>query len=276
MYYSRLINISATFLASLLLLWPALSFSASDSETCAAQMTLEEKSQRIFNVNMSGMAVITAWGITQWGYFDSSPHATSEGWFANETDNGGADKLGHFYTAYLASHGLAYLYKSWCFSAEKAALYGSLSSFALLGYMELGDSFSDYGFSKEDFWSNTLGSLAGYYLYTNPNISRKLDIRWEYGFAPTGTDFTTDYENAKYLLAVKFNGFEATQSSFLKYFEIHMGYYTRGFHDPSRSKERNLYFAIGINLSDLFTTRGYKKSAAFSKYIQVPATYIER
>ena len=243
-------------------------------DRCAAEITAEEKIDRVINVNITGIGIVTAWGLAQWDYFSRSPHSKSEGWFANDTDDGGADKLGHLYTSYVAAHGLSALYETWCFSKHDAALYGALSSFAVLGYMELGDSFSDYGFSREDFWMNALGSVAGYYLYENEDLASKFDIRWEYGFHPAGSDFTTDYENSKYLLAVKFNGFEATRSSWLKHLELHMGYYARGFYDPAISKERNLYFGLGMNLTDLFRRKGYKKTATFFNYMQLPGTYL--
>ena len=243
-------------------------------DQCAAEVTAEEKTDRVSNVNITGIGIVTVWGLAQWDYFSRSPHSQSEGWFANDTDDGGADKLGHLYTSYVAAHGLSYLYESWCFSKHDAALYGALSSFAVLGYMELGDSFSDYGFSREDFWMNALGSVAGYYLYENENLASKFDIRWEYGFHPTGSDFTTDYENSKYLLAVKFNGFESMRSSWLKYLELHVGYYARGFYDPAKVQQRNLYFGLGINLTDLFTSKGYRKTAVLFKYMQLPGTYL--
>ena len=243
-------------------------------DVCATEITSKEKSDRVFNVNITGIGIVTAWGLAKWDYFSRSPHSKSEGWFGNDTDDGGADKLGHIYTSYVASHGLSALYEGWCFSKHDAGLYGALSSFAVLGFMELGDSFSDYGFSREDFWMNALGSAAGYYLYENTDLARKIDIRWEYGLHPTGSDFTTDYENSKYLLAVKFNGFEATRSSFLKYLELHLGYYARGFYDPAINKERNLYIGLGINLTDWFRSKGYRKTAVLFNYMQLPGAYL--
>jgi len=144
-----------------------------------------------------------------------------------------------------------------------------------MAYMEFGDSFSDYGFSYEDFVMNTLGSVAGYYLYENEELARKIDIRWEYGFHPTDSDFVTDYENSKYLLALKLNGFESTRQSFLKHLELHIGYYTRGYDDIDIRKERNIYLGLGINLSNLLRQRGYNKASTLLNYYQLPYTYME-
>lgn len=257
-----------------LLLTVTGSSSALSSE-CASEITPDDKRTKSLIVNVAGIGAVTAWGIAQWDYFSRKPHGESEGWFSNDTDHGGADKLGHFYTSYATSHGLSYLYERWCFDKEDAAFYGALSSFAIWGYMELGDAFSHYGASYEDLVMNALGSVAGYYLYKNPDLARKMDIRWEYGFHPTDSDFTTDYENSKYLLALKFAGFESTQDSFLKYLELHLGYYTRGFSDPDVDKERHIYVGVGLNLTDLFRRGGYKRTATLLNYVQLPGTYLE-
>ncbi|WP_186441102.1 DUF2279 domain-containing protein [Desulfamplus magnetovallimortis] len=227
------------------------------------------------SVSLAGIGVITAWGVLKWDYFSQAPHAGSEGWFANTTEEGGADKLGHLYTSYAVSRGLSSLYENWCFTKDNAALYGSLSSFAIMGYMEFGDSFSEYGFSYEDMISNFLGCTAGYLLHKNPDLASKFDLRWEYGFEPDDADFSTDYENSKYLLALKFNGFETINKTFLKHFELHMGYYVRGFSDDEVKKERNIYFGIGLNLTDLFRRYSWKKTATLLNYIQIPGTYLQ-
>lgn len=93
-----------------------------------AYATAAEQRQRLLEVNLAGIALVSAWGVYKWDYFSRSPHAESEGWFGNSTDDGGADQLGHLYSTYLASHGLAYLYEKWRFPRDEAALYGALSS----------------------------------------------------------------------------------------------------------------------------------------------------
>ena len=245
------------------------------SGDCVGGPLSQEQKQKIVNTNLAGIGIVTAWGVAKWDYFAHSPRSTSENWFQNDTDSGGADKLGHMYTSYVATHGLSYLYETWCINRDHAALYGALSSVAILGYMELGDTFSDYGFSKEDFIVNGVGSLLGYYLYTNPDIGSKIDFRWEYGRHPNHNDWVTDYENSKYLFALKLNGFEYFQDSFMKHIELQLGYYSRGFDDPLETKERNLFFGIGLNLTDLFRRHDYKKMAAVLKYIQIPGSNME-
>lgn len=242
---------------------------------CIDEISLHDKKQNVINTNLVGIGVVTAWGIVNWDYFTNSPKSGSEDWFQNDTKSGGADKLGHLYTTYVATHGLSALYESWCFNRDDAALYGALSSMAIMGYMEVGDSFSDFGFSNEDMLANGIGSLLGYYLYVNPDLANKVDIRWEYGFHPNQNDLVTDYENIKYLVALKLNGFEYFQDNFLKHIELQLGYYSRGFDEPIATKERNLFFAVGLNLTDLFRRQGYKKTATLLRYVQIPGANME-
>lgn len=243
---------------------------------CSSEISAEGKNQKLWIVNMAGIGVVTAWGITNWDYFSKSPQSTSEDWFDNDTKSGGADKVGHAYTTYVLTHSLSNLYDSWCFDKKDAATYGALSSLAITAYMELGDSFSEFGASKEDMLANILGATFGYLSYKNKSLSNILDFRWEYKpNSETTGDFTTDYENSKYLLALKFNGFDFARSNFLKHIELHAGYFTRGFSEPSATKERNVFFGIGINLTDLFRRQAYKKTATLFKYYQLPETSLQ-
>src|SRR5690606_32339301 len=107
-------------------------------------------------------------GIAKWDYFTTSPDMQAEGWFGRNTDEGGADKVGHVWSTYAFADGLADLYEGWGYEPDQAAVNGALSSFAIMGFMELGDSLSRYGFSYEDMIMNTLGAASSYLLYKYP------------------------------------------------------------------------------------------------------------
>jgi len=116
------------------------------------------KEETVLASNIIGLAAITTWGVLNWDYFKNEPQAKEEGWFSNNTKNGGLDKLGHFYLSYALSKSLAALYENMGYSSERGAFLGSVSSFGLTTWMEIGDSFSNYGFSYEDFIMNLIGS----------------------------------------------------------------------------------------------------------------------
>lgn len=232
------------------------------------------KEETVLISNMAGLTAITTWGILNWDYFKNKPIKKNEGWFSDDTDDGGLDKLGHFYFSYVLSHGLSAIYENKGYSARQGALLGSLSSFGMTTWMEIGDSFSDFGFSHEDLIMNLMGSLTGYFLYSYPDIAQKMDIRLEYRPDFNQTDFTTDYENQRFLLAIKFDGFEFAQKNYFKYLELHLGYYTKGFPDK-KHRERNIYMGIGINVSRLFKQVSMTKTSKLFNYIQLPYTYVK-
>jgi len=248
------------------------SYANNFDDACTSELSLTEQNKKLWAVNLTGIGIVTAWGVANWDYFSTSAKTTSEGWFKNDTKSGGADKLGHLYSSYVTTRGLSYLYKSWCINKNDAALYGALSSLAIVTYIEIGDSFSDHGFSKEDIIANTIGVIFGYATYKSPKLSNIVDLRWEYKPNSNGSDFVTDYENSKFLLALKLNAFNFAQDNFLKHIEFHAGYYTRGFSDPDVSKERNIFIGLGINFTDLLGRHSYNKTSTLLKYYQIPGS----
>lgn len=230
----------------------------------------------ILYTNLAGAAFIAGWGFANWEYGKSAPHTSNEGWFGNQTKYGGADKLGHFYGSYLIGSSLGRLYESWDYTQNEAALYGSLSSFFLMNVMEVGDAFSaQQGFSYEDFTVNTLGALCSYVFYTHPELSKRVDIRIEYLPSFKTADVITEYEQMKYVIALKGDGFDFISNPVLRYGELHLGYYTRNFIGASvQERERILYVGIGLNLSKTARQNGYNTTADVLNYYQLPYTYV--
>jgi hypothetical protein len=234
------------------------------------------REKKLLLVNAGGAALIATWGFIHWDYGQKKAHAESEGWFEKDSNSGGADKLGHFYSNYTFTHILSSVYEDWGYSRREAALNGAISSFALMGFMEVGDAYSRYGFSHEDFLMNSLGSSLGYLIRRYPGLSEKIDFRVEYNPSFQENDFITDYENMKHLVAFKLNGFESFRETPLKYFELHLGYYTRGYsnraEERGHGRERNVFFGITINISKFFKARGYRRTARFLNFYQPPFT----
>jgi hypothetical protein len=155
------------------------------------------KEDKALALNLGVGAAVLGWGVANWDYGAGGPRFQSEGWFDPETDEGGADKLGHFYSAYLFSHLFAGQYERWDFDKDQAIRWGALSSLGVTGLIEVGDAFSDYGFSYEDMIFNTLGAAAGYLLWSYPELSRKIDLRVEYNPFTSGDydgNVATDYD----------------------------------------------------------------------------------
>lgn len=238
--------------------------------------------QKLTATNILLTSAVLGWGFSQWGYGEESYHTDNEGWFEKTTNNGGSDKLGHIYTNYVATRALAPLYESWGYEKQEAGLYASFTSLMISGLLiEVGDGYSSHGFSSKDFLSDAVGVGAGYLLYMNPSLAKKVDLRVEYNpFISTdnSTDISTDYERMKHLMTIKANGFKTFKDTPLSYLELHLGYYSRNFnhnHLPIAGRDRNIYIGLGVNLSKLLNPTMGNYSKLFN-YIQIPHTYIEQ
>jgi hypothetical protein len=235
------------------------------------------RATKVRNLNLLAAGTIIVWGVGNWDYFQETPQAKNEEWFSHGTEEGGADKFGHVYSAYALSHAYAWIYREWDYPEEQAMRYGALSALGTTGIMELGDSFSDYGFSYEDMLMNCVGAAAGYWLGTHPDWQQRLDLRMEY--APSLSHFEgdvfTDYEHIKYLLALKADGFLPSRDTPLRYFELHVGYYARDYdnYHPGQAddRERSVYVGIGLNVGKLIA--GGWDTKLFN-YLQLPYTYL--
>jgi hypothetical protein len=232
------------------------------------------REKKVLMTNAAGLGFITAWGIVNWDYFSTTPSAKNEGWFSSHTKEGGADKLGHFYASYALSHFLAHTYENWGYSHNQGLRLGALSSFAIMNWMELGDSFSEYGFSYEDFLMNALGCAAAYVVGSRPELERKIDFRLEYRPRFDTADVFTDYDNQRFLVALKLDGFDRVTHPLLKYLELHLGYYARGF-SHGGFPQRTLYAGIGVNLSRILNGFSLNRLSTLTRFIQIPYTYIK-
>lgn len=259
-----------------LLLAPLTGLAAERPERASTAAELRHKTL-LLNATVAGG--ILTWGVLNWDYFQASPSAHSEGWFGAGTKSGGADKLGHAYSTYVAGRAFRAIYLDWGYDEKRAGQLGILSALGAVTLMEVGDSFSPtFSFSYEDVLMNLSGAGFGYLMESCPELDRKLDFRVEY-LPEFGSDFSfdliTDYEHLKYLLVLKGSGFDALGDSWLRYLELHAGYYTRnyeGYHPGGADhRERTLYLGVGLNVGQLLAR--WVKWPVFD-YLQLPYTYL--
>jgi Predicted periplasmic lipoprotein (DUF2279) len=237
------------------------------------------KEQKVLLLNAGGVLAITSYGLVFWDYFQTAPKADGEGWFGRTTKYGGADKLGHFWSTYAVGHLFSYVYRWWDFDRDQANTLGALSSLGVQTLMEAGDAFSaDYGFSYEDELMNIAGAGAAYVLGKYPELARKIDFRFEYRptkFRDLTRDVLTNYDNQRYLVALKLDGFDMFHNSYLSYLELQAGYYARGYEewDPGKpdNRRRHLYFGVGLNVSKFVQNF---VDTRFFDYVQVPYTSV--
>jgi len=230
--------------------------------------------EKIQNGRLLGVGVVLAYGVAKWDYFSRSPHTADEGWFQADTEAGGADKLGHFYASHLLTDLFSTQYQQWGYDQRKAGRSGAMSSFLLMGMMEAGDSFSDYGYSSEDMLMNLLGSFIGYQRFVSDDWHRRVDFRVEHNLDGGNNDPFTDYQRIKFLMAIKLDGFDSLRGTGLEWLELNLGYFSRGYGNDEVIDTRTIYLGVGFNLARLFERSGWHRTAAALHYVQVPKTSI--
>ena len=230
--------------------------------------------------------IATAFGVANWDWGSSSFRVQDEGWFGKDTKYLGMDKLGHAYTGYLLTE---YFTQRIAHSTEDragAALTGGILGMGVQTYVEVFDGFSGgHGFSYEDLTMDGLGVGFSILRSAVPGLAEKVDFRMEY--LPSGDDGVfspvTDYTGQKYLLALKLAGFDEFKETPLRFVELQVGYFARGFTDEERRRGEKLrrepYVALGFNLQELLdgssvseTTPGLIAGKALH-YTQLPYTY---
>ena len=236
----------------------------------------DAKGQKVLYANLAASTFIVGWGFWQWDYGEYKMHATNEGWFGSGTKYGGADKAGHTYATYTMTRVLASLYRGFGYKYDQAVLYASFSSLFISSVMEVGDAFSSHGFSKEDFLMNVLGSYAGYLMEHHKALDNVLDVRLEYFSSRVVRngdvkDILTDYDGMKFLAAFKAEAIRPFRENYMKYVELHVGYFTRG--NAVAQVKRTAYVGLGLNLSALLNSDS-KPLNAILEYYQVPHTYL--
>ena len=228
--------------------------------------------QRVHIVNAMVVSGIFGWGSVHWGYGDHAAHAEQEHWFSATTKHGGADKLGHAYTSYALSEVLRAFYLSWDGPSRDAGIDAATSAMLIVGLMEVGDAFSDYGFSYEDMIMNAAGVALSYAASQNEKLQQKLSFRVEYSTL-SDSDFFTDYEHMKFIAAVKLAGFEA--KGLWQYLEIDIGYFARGYDEnPHTSAQRNIFLGLGLNIPHVLRKAHQKTAATIFEFVQLPRSYV--
>jgi len=256
-----------------------------ESLTSGQKIPSEEKEsltrgQKTLLLNAGSMVGISIYGLTKWEYGESSFHFYNEGWFERKTKDGGADKLGHFWSCYALSHLYSYVYRKWGYTDKEANLYGALSSLGANLFMELADGFSpSQGFSYEDMIMNIVGCGVGYVWGKSPSLASKIDFRTEYTPQFTSRDIWVfnNYDRHKFLIALKADGFNFIKNPYLRYLEFHVGYYARGYEGYEQGgpddRRRNIHIGLGFNVSKL--AQKFVNTRVLD-YIQIPYTSVNK
>ncbi len=255
-----------------------------------ARVTPEQLRWRNAAIIGGAVGLVAAYGMNNWWQdgFTGSFRTVSEGWFGQPTRYGGADKLGHAFFSYSGARVLTAVFGAAGNDAKSAADLGALWSLGIMTGVEILDGYSrQYSFSSEDAIMNIVGAAAGYIMERNPELDSLLAFRLHYRPSESGNyNIGGDYSGQTYLLAVKASGIPVLRdNSVLRYFELAVGYGTRGYESPSQlERSRNVYFGITLDLSELLgqtvfrsnreRTGAQRASDLFFELIQPPGTVL--
>lgn len=233
------------------------------------------------------------YGFSTWGWkVEEGFTINPETYRGEDAVHGGADKFGHLYTAYVIKRFSSFLFRASGSSGAMANFEGAVFSEIIMLGSEIGDGFSKgYGFDPYDVMFNNIGILIGILIDCYPVLDRIFAIQFEY--VPTremredfslsdNRDLPTDYGGSKYILATKLSGIPYISLTPLRYVNVDLGFYSRGYDQRYvRKKTRNVYLGFSINLSIAFgdvLPVGYTSSTlqTFFNYFHLPWDYEAR
>lgn len=265
---------------------PADEVPAAAEPVPAQPAALSEKTTRFRTTALMAASIggTLAYGRAKWWRdgFAGGFKTVNEGWFGQDTDYGGADKLGHAMFAYTGARLLTRAFEWAGNDSETALKLGLWTSVGTLMGVELIDGFSrKWRFSKEDAVANLAGGALAYVMERNPELDALIDLRLQYSPPSGGRQFDPfgDYSSQRYLLVLKASGVPAfKQHPLLKYLEINVGYGARNFDADSHAlttPTRHAYFGISLNLSELLRNTIYKGNASPTRTQRVTETFFE-
>lgn len=230
------------------------------------------------------------YGFSTWGWkVEEGFTLNPETYRGEDAVHGGADKFGHLYAAYVIKRFSSFLFRASGSSGVKANFEGAIFSEIIMLGSEIGDGFSKgYGFDPYDVMFNNIGILIGMLIDCSPVLDRIFAIQFEYvpsremreDFSISDNrDLPTDYGGSKYILAMKLSGIPYISLTPLRYINIDLGYYSRGYDQRYvRKKTKNVFLGFSINFSialgDILPV-GYTSSTlqTFFNYFHLPWDY---
>ena len=235
-----------------------------------------------------GILLVGAYGAVKWwdDGFTGDFRTEKEGWFGQNTASGGADKVGHAFSAYVGTRLVARAFEAAGNEPEPARWLAAASTLAVMLGIEIADGYSkQYRFSKEDAVMDVVGVGLGYLMERHQALDNLFDFRLLYRKSDSSSfDPAGDYSGQTYLVVAKASAIPALRAnSVLRYLELAVGCGTRGYQEPpGTERARNLYFGVSLNLSEVLAQTAFRgakeKSGAqratdmFLEFVQVPGT----
>jgi hypothetical protein len=177
-------------------------------------------------------------------------HVTREGYFGANALDGGADKAAHFADYFVISKEFAYIFGRLGFSESSALLLGLGTAMVGGALNEVGDGFSQPGFSYEDIVMDWLGAGTATLLLAT-RTDDLLGVR---------TSHLDGYPHDVFSADLKLSGLARRLNlniGPLRYVLLSVTYGTKGYPDgPPAERQRQVGVEIGLNLEQILSDLG--------------------
>jgi hypothetical protein len=244
---------------------------------------------RLFDAKTTAVTAAVALGAPTIGYFAwwqassrSSFQFANERWFQSDTYAGGADKASHIYLGYMSTLTLQEIYRTIGKTpAEARAL--AFGAMVLTGVLiEVGDGYSQYGFSWEDATANTIGaSLATAIDAWKLQDTVGLRLGFVKALKPDACcrfgGYGDDYSKEIYSADVKLGGLLprlGVKPGPARFLLLSMTYGSKGYrYSAAPLRERNVGAELGLNLREVLLAVGVPEKKWWGQGLLLLATY---
>ncbi len=212
----------------------------------------------------------------------SSFDVANERWFQRDTYAGGADKASHVFLGYISTLTLQGVYRSLGKTPSEARSL-ALGAIVLTGALvEMGDGFSQYGFSWEDIATNTIGAvlvtgLDAWELKDTVGLrfgrvkARIPDACCRFG------GYGDDYSKEIYSADLKLSGFLpriGVKPGPARFLLLSVTYGTKGYrYSDVPVRERNVGIEAGLNLREVLLGMGVPEKKWWGRVLLAIGTY---
>jgi Predicted periplasmic lipoprotein (DUF2279) len=244
---------------------------------------------RLFDTKTKLVTASVVLGAPVVGYFAwwrtssrSNFEFANERWFQRDTYAGGADKASHIFVGYFWTQMLQSAYQRVGKTPVEARAL-AFGVIALTGALiEVGDGYSQYGFSWEDITANTIGSLVA----TGIDVWGLRDtVGLRFGYVKTLIPdaccryggYGDDYSKEIYSADLKLSGFLprlGLKPGPARFLLLSMTYGSKGYrYSAEPVRERNVGVEIGLNLREVLLAVGVPEKPWWGKVLLSIATY---
>jgi hypothetical protein len=247
--------------------------------------------QKAGSVAIVGGIYGTAWAWVSAAWWTRKGDATgftfmNEGAFSLDTYAGGADKMGHYYAAYLMNRGFAGILEWGGFPRTGSIITATALTTAFLTAVEYKDAYHlRYGWSWGDIIANSSGQGVALALMLVPPLDEMLSTKIMYFpssdfFHALSTDgplnTPEDYTGQTYLFSYHLGSLPFVKRnkdlSALRYVDLSVGYGTRGYKpipDPPEVVRQELSLGFSVNFQRVFDELLWPKHGLPSTGVQV-------